>query len=223
MANHDWALLRGLGENERVEVLSLARRRTFRRGEVVVHRGDPADTLHLIARGRFAVRIVTPLGDSATLAVLGPGGSFGELALVQPGTSRSATVEALEPGETRSLHQRDFDALRHRHPQVAEALVELLAEQVQRLSRLLVEALYLPAEQRVIARLQELARLYADGEGEVEIPLTQEDIAGLAGTARPTVNRILRRCEERGLVRLQRGRTIVVDPATFAQRSRGLL
>jgi CRP-like cAMP-binding protein len=223
MANHDWALLRGLGEAERMEVLSLARRRTFQRGEVVIHRGDPADTVHLIARGRFAVRIVTPLGDSATLAVLGPGGTFGELALVQPGASRSATVSALEAGETRSLHQRDFDALRQRHPQATAALVELLADQVQRLSRLLVEALYLPAEQRVIARVEELARLYADREGEVEIPLTQEDIAGLAGTARPTVNRILRGCEERGLVRLQRGRTIVIDPATFAQRSRGLL
>jgi len=223
MTDHDWALLRGLGEAERVEVLSHARRRTFRRGEVVVHRGDPADTVHMIARGRFAVRIVTPLGDSATLTVLGPGEIFGELALVRPGASRSATVEALEASETRSLHQRDFEALRRRHPEATAALVDVLVEQVQRLTRLLVEALYLPAEQRVIARVEELARLYADGEGEVEIPLTQEDIAGLAGTARPTVNRILRGCEERGLVRLRRGRTIVVDPATFAQRSRGLL
>src|SRR5688500_11121121 len=146
MANHDWALLRGLGEAERVEVLSLSRRRTVRLGEVVVHRGDPADTVHLIARGRFAVRIVTPLGDSATLTVLGPGEIFGELALVRPGASRSATVEALEAGETRSLHQRDFDALRRRHPEATAALVDVLVEQVQRLTRLLVEALYLPAE-----------------------------------------------------------------------------
>jgi CRP/FNR family transcriptional regulator, cyclic AMP receptor protein len=220
MPDLDWPLLAGLTDAERSEVLSVARRRTFRRGEVVVHRGDPADTVHLISRGRFAVRIVTPLGDTATLAVLGPGQIFGELALVGTQARRSATVAALEAAETRSLHQHDFEALRRRHPQATAALVAVLAGQIQRLSRLLVEALYLPAEQRVIARVAELATLYGEGDGEVEIPLTQEDIAGLAGTARATVNRVLRACEERGLVRLERGRTVVLDAVAFAQRAR---
>ena len=40
-------------------VLQIARRRTFARREVVFHRGDPADTLHLVYSGRFAVRIGT--------------------------------------------------------------------------------------------------------------------------------------------------------------------
>jgi CRP/FNR family transcriptional regulator, cyclic AMP receptor protein len=221
----DWGLLAGLGEAERAEVLAMARRRTFRRNEVVVHRGDPADTVHLVVRGRFAVRIVTPLGDTATLAVLGRGDTFGELTLVGGESRRTATVAALEAGETRSLHQHDFDALRRRHPQATAALVDVLAGQVTRLSRLLVEALYLPAEHRVIARIEDLAALYAEHEAqvEVEIPLTQEDIAGLAGTARATVNRVLRSCEERGLVRLRRGRTVVLDRAAFAARSRSLV
>ena len=222
MAELEWALLAGLNDAERAEVLAVARRRTFRRGEVVVHRGDPADTVHLIVRGRFAVRIGTPLGDTATLAILGRGETFGELALVG-GQRRSATVAALEAGETRSLHQHDFDALRRRHPQASTAVIDVLAAQVQRLSRQLVEALYLPADRRVLARVQELAALYRNGDREVEIPLTQEDIAGLSGTARATVNRVLRACEERGLVRLRRGRTVVLDVDAFAERSRGLL
>jgi CRP/FNR family transcriptional regulator, cyclic AMP receptor protein len=219
----NWSLLAGLSESEGAAVLSLARRRTFRRGEVVFHRGDPADTVHLIARGRFAVRIVTPLGDTATMTVLGPGDMFGELALLSPGATRSATVSALEAGETRSLHQRDFEALRRRDPQATAALVGVLGDQVHRLTRLLVEALYLPAEQRVIARLVDLAEAYGGDGGETTVPLTQEDIAGLAGTARPTVNRVLRRLEDLGLVRLERGRTVILDRERFAARSRGVL
>ena len=214
----EWALLGGIPEADVQRVLSIARRRTFRRGEVVFHMGDPADTLHLIASGRFAVRVQTALSDVAILTVLGPGQLFGELALLQPDARRSATVEALEPGETRSVHRPDFEELRRRHPQVSEVLIAILAGQVQRLSRQLLEALYMPADTRVLRRVSELAEIYGSGDGEVTVPLRQEDLAGLAGTSRATVNRVLREEEGRGTVRLGRGRVVVLDRATLARR-----
>jgi CRP/FNR family cyclic AMP-dependent transcriptional regulator len=215
----DWALLGGIPQADVQRLLSIARRRTFRRGEVVFHMGDPADTLHLIASGRFAVRVQTALSDVAILTVLGPGQLFGELALLQPDARRSATVEALEPGETRSVHRPEFEELRRRHPQVSEVLIAILAGQVQRLSRQLLEALYMPADTRVMRRVSELAELYGPGEGEVTIPLRQEDLAGLAGTSRATVNRVLREEEGRGTVRLGRGRVVVLDRAALARRA----
>ena len=54
-----WSVFDGVPEDDVRQVLSIARRRTFRRGEVVFHAGDPADTLHLIVAGRFAVRVQT--------------------------------------------------------------------------------------------------------------------------------------------------------------------
>src|SRR2546428_36967 len=93
-----WRVLEGVPEEDLHRLLSVARRRTFARNEVVFHRGDPAEALHLISSGRFAVRIMTPLGDTATLAILGPGEAFGELALVGEDPERSATVAALERG-----------------------------------------------------------------------------------------------------------------------------
>ncbi len=215
----EWALLGGIPQADVQRLLSIARRRTFRRGEVVFHMGDPADTLHLIASGRFAVRVQTALSDVAILTVLGPGQLFGELALLQPDARRSATVEALEPGETRSVHRPDFEELRRRHPQVSEVLIAILAGQVQRLSRQLLEALYMPADARVLRRVSELAELYGPGDGEVTIPLRQEDLAGLAGTSRATVNRVLREEEGRGSVRLGRGRVVVLDRAALARRA----
>ena len=69
----DWPLLASVPEADIRRVLATARRRTFGRKEVVFHAGDPADTLHLIKSGRFAVQATTQLGDTATFAVLGPG------------------------------------------------------------------------------------------------------------------------------------------------------
>jgi CRP/FNR family transcriptional regulator, cyclic AMP receptor protein len=214
----EWPLLASLSPEERGSLLAIARRRVFERGEVVFHRGDPADTIHLIRRGRFVARIVTPLGDTATLAVLVPGETFGELALVTGGP-RTATVVALEPAETRSIHDTDFAAVCRRHPKVNEVLVGALAAHVARLSGQLVEALYVPADRRVLRRLGELATLYWHGDGEVDVPLTQEDLAGIAGTSRATVNRVLRDAERRGEVRLERGRTVVLDAERLRDRA----
>ncbi len=125
-----WAVLEGVPEAEVQQLLSIARRRTFRPGEVVFHVDDPADTLHLIVSGRFAVRIQTAVGDIAILAILGPGEIVGELALVGEESRRAATVESLEAGETRSIHRPDFDRLRAAHPSVSDVVTAILAERL---------------------------------------------------------------------------------------------
>jgi CRP/FNR family cyclic AMP-dependent transcriptional regulator len=203
-----------LPETELRRLVSVARRRRFGRNEVVFHRDDPADTLHLVVRGRFASRVTTQLGDTVTVAVQGPGDAFGELALVEDGAARSTSVVALEPGETLAVARADFDRLRRDYPAVNDVLVRLLARRLRRQSELLVEALFVGAEARVLRRLVELARLYGG-----EIPLTQEDIAGLAGTSRATVNRVLRAEAKRGTVELRRGRTVVLDAKALAKRA----
>jgi CRP/FNR family transcriptional regulator, cyclic AMP receptor protein len=221
MATH-WALLEGVPDEEVQRLLSIARGRRFERGEVVFHEDDPADTLHLVVKGRFAVRTQTRFGDSAILNVIGPGQIFGEIALVAGGEPRrSATVAALEAGQTQSVHRLDFERLCREHPEVLRVVVAILAGQVRRLSGQLLDALYVPAEKRVLRRLAEVAAVYArDGEPETEIPLTQEHLADLAGTSRATVNRVLRGEQDAGVVRLARGRTVVVDLEALTSRGR---
>ena len=211
-------LFHGLPETELRRVVAVARRRTFRRSEVVFHRGDPADSVHLVNKGRFAARMTTPVGDTVTVAVHGPGEAFGELALVEPEPIRSTTVAALEAGETYAVHRDDFDRLRGQYPGVNDVLVRLLARRLRRASEQLVEALFVSADRRVLRRLLELAELYGGGDRAV-VPLTQEDIASLAGTSRATANRVLRAEAARGAVELRRGRTIVLDAAGLARRA----
>ena len=212
----EWPLLADLPAEDVRELLAIARRRTFAKGEVVFHREDPAESFHLIVRGRFGARVLTPLGDSVLLDVLGPGQAFGELALLLPDERRSATITALEDGETRSVFRDDFARLQRSHPGVKDVLLRLLAEQLRRASDRIVEAHYVDAETRVRRRVAELARTYPSGA----VPLTQEDLAAMAGTSRATVNRVLREEEKRGTVALQRGRTTVLDAGELERRCR---
>jgi CRP-like cAMP-binding protein len=216
-----WPLLVELPQEDVRELLRSGRRRTFRRGEVVFHQGDPADVMHLVVRGRFAVRLTTPVGDSVLVSLHGAGDLFGELALLSEGATRVATVIALEEAETRALDRAAFGALQKRHPRVNAVLLRLLADRLRRTDERLLEAHYLDAEARVRRRLVELTDFYGHGaESEVTIPLTQEELAQMAGTARATVNRVLREEQGRGAVALARGRTIVLDSADIRRRSR---
>jgi CRP/FNR family cyclic AMP-dependent transcriptional regulator len=180
---------------------------------VVFHGGDPARELHVIDRGRFALHVTIESGEEVMLRVLGPGEVFGEMALFDDDGSRAATVRSLERGATSAIDRRAFLALIRDEPEVAGALLELLASKVRAGDARLLEALFVPAEVRVLRRLAEVVDLYGgDGTGPVDVPLRQEDLAALAGTSRGTVNRVLRVEEERGLVELGRGRTRILDP-----------
>ncbi len=212
----EWPLLADLEPEDVRQVLAIARRRVCGKGEVVFHRDDPADSLHLIVRGRFGARVAAPRGDSVLLEVLGPGEAFGELALLLPGASRSATVAALEDGETRSVFRDDFALLQRTHPGVKDVLLRLLAEQLRRASDRIVEAHYVDADTRVRRRLLELAETYEHGV----VPLTQEDLAAMAGTSRATVNRVVREERARGTIGHARGRISVLDPEGLRARCR---
>jgi CRP/FNR family transcriptional regulator, cyclic AMP receptor protein len=216
----EWRLLEGVPGDQVRELLQIARRRRFERNEVVFHRDDPGDSLHLIEKGRFVVRVMTPLGDVAAVAVRGPGESFGEMALVAEGSRRSATVAALEEAETFAVYRDEFERLRHKQPQVDEILFRFLANEVRVLNERLLEALYVPVEKRVRRRLVELAGLYPAGENGVVISLTQETFAELAGATRATVNQVLRDEQERGSIALARGRMEVRDLDALSRRGR---
>lgn len=211
----EWDLLKGLPDEWVRDLLARSRRRRFARREVLFHEGDPAASLHLVAKGRVAIRVTTPLGDVATLDLLGAGSVLGEMALLAPGGVRSATAVALEPTETHTVDSTTFTELRREQPMLTDVLVALLAARVRQLNDRLLEALYVPADVRLLRRILELADVYG-----ADIPLTQEDLAGLAGATRATVNRVLAREAKAGAVSLGRGRLTIADRTALERRAR---
>jgi CRP-like cAMP-binding protein len=96
-----------------------------------------------------------------------------------------------------------------------------LVIEVRRVSTELSQALYLPAEARVWKRVADLTRLYETAANDVvTIPLTQEDVAHMAGTTRPTANKVLRSGEEKGVLRISRGRIEVLDVTALTKLAR---
>jgi CRP/FNR family transcriptional regulator, cyclic AMP receptor protein len=211
---HGSPMLQGLSPQERGALLALLRRRRYRRQEVVFHQGDAGDTLHLVRRGRLKVLIPAETGEEAVLTIVGPGDLFGELTLLDGGP-RSATVVALEDVETVTLSRADFLDLLRREPAVVEALLATLARTIRRLSEDVTDLMSLDLRGRLAKKLLELAEAHGARSGdsiEIQVSLTQEELAGLIGATRPRVNKLLGFFEDRGAIARRGRRIIIVKP-----------
>ncbi len=213
--NVQHTVLSALTETGRRRLLAQARRRRYAPGEVVFHEGDIGDALQVVTRGHALVRTTTPRGDRFTFSLLAPGDQFGELSLLRADHRHTATVAAVDELETLAIGRPAFDRLCREDPSIGLALAHLLAGGIERLDRQLTEAHFLPAPRRVARRVGQAARTFGGA-----VPLTQDDLAGLAGTSRSTVNEVLRDLERRGVLRLDRHTITVLDDDALREAGR---
>src|SRR5437867_1674842 len=91
------------------------------RGSVIVHQGDPGDTMFIVESGRCEVYVEESPGHTITIALMGPDDFFGEMALISEET-RTASVRALEDCRLLTL---DRKTLYETVPAESDALIEL--------------------------------------------------------------------------------------------------
>lgn len=118
------------------ETEKLSRRlvpRRFNSGQIIFHHGDPGGLLYIIIKGKVKITHSTPDGQEAMLAIFGAGDFFGELALLDD-SPRSATIEALEPTETMTLHRDEFIRFIHDNPNFSLHVLQTLAQHIRRLN-----------------------------------------------------------------------------------------
>ena len=187
--------------------------RSFPAGTRVFHEGDRSDACYIVREGSFRVTREHSDGRAITLATLGPGEVFGELAMLD-GDTRSASAEALSDGELLALPATDVKGLLARHPEISVKLVAALVRRLREANERISRQSFQTVPSRVAGVLFQLvSETTRSGEnGEVTIRMNQADLAQLAGTSRESVSRFLADLERAGVVRSGRGRVTVLDP-----------
>ena len=219
MLNEEWGntmhwrqRLEGLHPRLVDAVLARTVERTYRADSVLCREGDPPDGMYLLDQGRVLVQSLTVDGAAVGLSVVDEGRVVGEQALLAD-APRSATVMAVRPTQVRLLRPTQFRELRAERPEIDQFLVQVLDARLREMSTRLAEAVHSTAEERVCRRVLALGSAF-DGT----IRLSQATLASLAGTTRPTVNRVLQDLVRDESVRLRRARIEVLDAEKLAER-----
>lgn len=199
------------------------RARRYRRDEVIFHVDDPGDSLYIVAKGSVKIILSSDDGtEPAILTTVGPGGFFGELALLD-GAPRSATAVALDPVEAMVLRREAFDRLVDSEPGLRRALLASLAREIRRLTAQVEDLHFLDLPGRLARHL--LREIDAGGpgsSGEVRLPwpYTQGELAGMIGGSRQSVNRLLADFVASGLLRFEGDELVIPDAARLVAASR---
>ena len=131
--------------------------RSYPAGTRVFHEGDSSDACYIVRDGSFRITREHSDGRAITLATLGPGEIFGELAMLD-GDERSASAEALTDGELLALPAGDVRSLLARHPEIALKLVAGLVRRLRAANVRLSRQSFQTVPSRVAGILAQLSR-----------------------------------------------------------------
>ncbi len=214
LARHD--LLGHLTPEELDRLLAPARVERLDEGRVLFRKGDPGDKLYVVLAGRISIGTTSEDGKEVVFNVLGRGEVFGEIALLD-GKARTADATAMAECHLLVLDRSDFMPFLESHPEVAARLIAVLCERVRWVSQSYEDALFLPLPARLAKRLLLLAETHGEPAGgtgtRIEFPLSQQEMAKMAGVSREAVNKLLRAWQTEGLIAHDHSHVTILDKA----------
>jgi CRP-like cAMP-binding protein len=194
--------------------------RKFAKGAALFHAGQESDRVLVVLTGHVKLVRATDDGREVMLALRGPGELLGEQSAID-GDARSASAVAIEPVEALAVATPDFLSFVSRTPTAAMFVMKLLSSRLRDADRKRLEFSAQDSVGRLASRLVELCEAYGEKVEEglkIDLPLTQEDLAGWTGSSREAVSRALQQLRGLGWVETGRRSITVLDVDALRKR-----
>ena len=182
--------------------------RSYRKGTILVHEGDPGETVFIVLNGRVKIYSADSNDKEITFGVFGAGEYFGEMAL--DGGPRSADVKTLETTVCSVVTRGVLLAFIAQQPEFAMVLLSKVIQRLRRATRAASNLAFIDVYGRLTRCLLELAQPQADGSHKILERITHQEIASRVGCSREMVSRILKDLESGGYIRLVERRIVLV-------------
>jgi CRP/FNR family cyclic AMP-dependent transcriptional regulator len=204
-------------EQQLSAVLAYVQHRRFPRGALIVRSGDETDALYIILSGRVKVLIQDDQGHEVILSIMGSHDFFGEMGLLddQP---RSASVEALEPCEMLRLSKAGFVTCMKDNFDLAMRIIRNLVRRLRDADRKIESLALIDVYGRVARLLLDMAE-EVDGTWLVQHAPPKQEIARMIGASREMVSRVVKDLQEKGLIRAERRKILLLDRRSMTARS----
>ena len=187
----------------------------------VAHRALEADQyLQLVITGVIRVFVTAPDGRTMTIRYCRSGELLGAMSLFSDEFTEPATKQALVDTQLLTLSPPTVRALAQRDLRVARVLLIELSERARNFVNEIPGTAFATVRQRVARQLLDLSSTHqqdSDPNGELAVRITQQDLAEAVGTVREVVVRTLRQLRDAGVVRTERDRIVLLDPAQLTE------
>ena len=196
--------------------------RTFRKGSYIFREGDVGNALYVIRRGQVKISRMGRGGAEAVYAILVPGDSFGEIALLSGDAARTADAQAMELTECVSVAKDPLLSFLDQHPVMSRHLMQALARYVQQVDESLAEIAFLDITGRVARKLLDLGQSHGRNTPDgirIDVRLSQRTLASMVSASRENVNRALHRFTVHGDIKQDGGLITILRPDELRKRA----
>jgi CRP-like cAMP-binding protein len=201
-------------------IVARGSRRSYRRGDVIFHKGDPSNTIYMVVQGRAKILLPGDERKRVVLRVLERGDLFGEQSLFD-GSPRAATVVAAELTDVLAFDRHEFLGLLQTHPQLALELLRVLSQRLRDANGFIEDTVFLDVAARLAKKLLELSEAYGRDSmlgTIIALRITQHDLAAMLGVTRESVNKHLQAYRARGIIDFDRQRIVILRPSELQRR-----
>lgn len=216
-ANGHLDVLSSIPVEYRDAVLEQCNERTLARSELIWSQGDPAQYVAFLFSGKAMSWYEARNGKIGTTGFWCAGDLLGA-ADVGTVSIRQQTVRCLEKSVIYTLSFERFDDLVRRFPELAVAVIRALSVRLRSVAQLAVTLETQPAFERICTVLLALSDRFAadcDDGVLIDLRLTNEDVAAIAGVTRQFANATLNDLRQRGLLITRRHNHILTDCASI--------
>lgn len=212
---NDVALFAELTTDELARLAAAATTQDLVRNDVLFAEGSEPTDLFVVVSGRIAIANKSIDGRESMVALMERGDLFGEMGLFD-GLGRSAEARALEPSRLLRIPYAPLKAVYENRPALLWGVVRLLAGRLRNTDLALADSVFLDVTGRTAKRLLELA---AEND-EFQLPITQEELAGMVGASRERVNKAIASFIRLGWLEQRERRYRIVKRDELERRSR---
>jgi CRP-like cAMP-binding protein len=184
--------------------------------------GQPATRLYMVAAGKVKLIRHTLGGQDVLLDILALGDFFGSLSILGD-ACYADTAQALTQVCALGIGVQEFQAILLRYPAVAVAVLQVTAQRLQAAHETIRQLSAFPVERRIAAILLALGDKLGEASEHgllLQVPLTRQELADMAGATVETASRVVSRLEHAGLLHTGRQWIAIADVAGLAALAR---
>ena len=198
-------------------VLEQCERRVLRKSETIWSQGEPAECVAFVLSGKAMSSYQSRNGKTGTTGFWCAGDILGAADLGSS-TTRMMTLRCLEECVICTLSYERFDALVRRFPELAQAVIRALSVRLRWVAQLAVRLETQSAFERICAVLCALSERFGapiERGVLIDIKLTHDDLAAIAGVSRQFATTTLRGLQKRGLLATRSRSLIITNPGAL--------
>jgi CRP-like cAMP-binding protein len=205
------------------EIGSLFAEESFERDDYVFFEGDKPEWFHIVKEGRVKLVKHSDTGKDVILQVFALGDMFGEVSLFDH-KPYAASAQAMEPSTVMKLARKDFLLFFGRHPFIATEMIMELGRQLREAHATIKSLAVDRVEQRIAIILLKLAEKMGTPQKEgmmLNLSLTRQDLADMAGTTVETTIRVMSRFTKTKLIKQVTGKILLLNPQALQRIAEG--